>query len=205
MEFKKLQRVIGAGIVFAGIHAGVVTAAVETGAEAPNFTLTDVQGNEHTLHAHRGSIVVLEWTNYDCPFVRKFYNPGAMQAMQTEMAEKGVVWLSICSSAPGTQGNFTPEVWKQRMEAWSVVAPVLLDESGDVGRAFGARTTPHMFVINAEGNVAYQGAIDSIRSVNPADIERADNYVRLAVEALLAGNEVETTDTQPYGCTVKYN
>ena len=184
--------------------AGFAVAAVETGAEAPDFTLTDVQGNSHTLQDHRGSIVVLEWTNYDCPFVRKFYDPGVMQAMQTEMAEKGIVWLTICSSASGKQGHFTQEVWKQRMAAWTVVAPVLLEESGDVGRAYSARTTPHMYVIDAEGKLVYQGAIDSIRSVNADDIERADNYVKAAVAAVLAGESVEVTDTRAYGCSVKY-
>lgn len=204
MEFKKLKCVAIAGLAAASLQAGVAMGAVETGAEAPDFTLTDVRGNEHTLHDHLGSIIVLEWTNYDCPFVRKFYNPGVMQAMQAEFAERGIVWLTICSSAPGTQGNFTPEVWLQRMGAWNVVAPVLLDESGDVGRAYGALVTPHMYVIDTEGRIAYQGAIDSIRSVNSDDIDRADQYVRLAVEALLAGNEVAITDTRPYGCTVKY-
>ena len=204
MAYITLKRIVLASIVFAGLQASIATGAVETGAEAPDFTLTDVQGNEHTLHDHLGSIIVLEWTNYDCPFVRKFYNPGVMQAMQSEMAEKGVIWLTICSSAPGTQGNFTQEVWKQRMEAWNVVAPVLLDESGDVGRAYGARVTPHMYVIDTEGRIAYQGAIDSIRSVSPDDIEKAENYVKAAVHALLAGEDVENTDTTPYGCTVKY-
>ncbi len=191
-------------LAIVGIQVGTAQAAVETGAAAPDFTLTDVAGNEHTLHDHLGSIIILEWTNYDCPFVRKFYNPGVMQEWQKAMADQGIVWLTICSSAPGTQGHFSQEVWKQRMEDWSVVAPVLLDESGDVGRAFGARVTPHMYVIDTEGRIAYQGAIDSIRSVNPDDIERADNYVKAAVEALLAGEEVEITDTTPYGCTVKY-
>ncbi len=204
MALTKLKRIVVASMVVGAFHAGVATAAVETGAAAPDFTLTDVQGNKHTLHDHLGSIIVLEWTNYDCPFVRKFYNPGVMQAMQSEMAENGVVWLTICSSAPGTQGNFTQEVWKQRIEAWNVVAPVLLDESGDVGRTYGARVTPHMYVIDSEGRIAYQGAIDSIRSVNPDDIEKADNYVKAAVHALLAGEDVENTHTTPYGCTVKY-
>ena len=204
MDAKKMLRFSAALLTVVGIQVGTVSAGVETGAEAPDFTLTDVAGNEHTLHDHLGSIIILEWTNYDCPFVRKFYNPGVMQEWQEAMAEQGIVWLTICSSAPGTQGNFTQAVWKQRMEEWNVVAPVLLDESGDVGRAYGARTTPHMYVIDTEGRIAYQGAIDSIRSVNPDDIERADNYVQAAVAALLAGEEVETTDTRPYGCTVKY-
>lgn len=200
-----VMRVVAvAGFVLAGLHVQSAMAAVETGAEAPDFKLTDVQGNEHTLSEHRGNIVVLEWTNYDCPFVRKFYKPGVMQALQAEMTAKGIVWLTICSSASGKQGNFTKEIWLQRMEASKVVTPVLLDESGDVGRAYSARTTPHMFVIDAAGKVAYQGAIDSIRSVDSGDIERADNYVKAAVTALLAGEAVEVTDTTAYGCSVKY-
>ena len=204
MDAKKMLRFSAALLTVVGLQVGAVSAGVETGSEAPDFTLTDVAGNEHTLHDHLGSMIILEWTNYDCPFVRKFYNPGVMQEWQESMAEQGIVWLTICSSAPGTQGNFTQEVWKQRMEEWNVVAPVLLDESGDVGRAYGARTTPHMYVIDTEGRIAYQGAIDSIRSVNPDDIERADNYVQDAVAALLAGEDVEVTDTTAYGCTVKY-
>ncbi|MFU8781137.1 MAG: thioredoxin family protein [Kiritimatiellia bacterium] len=192
-----------AGVLLAGWQ-NVASAAVETGSEAPDFTLSDVHGNSHTLREHRGRIVVLEWTNYDCPFVKKFYEPGAMQALQAEMKAKGVVWLSICSSAAGKQGNFTKSVWLQRMEAAKVQVPVLLDESGDVGRAYSARTTPHMFVIDAEGKVVYQGAIDSIRSTNSDDIERAENYVQAAVTAVLAGQAVETTDTRAYGCSVKY-
>lgn len=204
MGIKKMIRWACAAALVAGLHAGTASAGVEAGDAAPDFTLTDVQGNEHTLHDHLGSIIILEWTNYDCPFVRKFYNPGVMQEMQRAMADQDIVWLTICSSAPGTQGNFTQEVWMERMEEWDVVAPVLLDESGDVGRAFGALVTPHMYVIDTEGNVAYQGAIDSIRSVNPDDIEEAENYVQSAVEALLAGEDIEHTDTRPYGCTVKY-
>jgi peroxiredoxin len=198
-----LASVVVAGIALSALPQQV-HASVKTGEAAPDFTLTDVNGNAHTLSSHKGKIVVLEWTNYDCPFVRKFYNPGAMQALQAEVAEKGVVWLTINSSAPGKQGNFSKEVWLQRMAAHNAVAPVLLDEDGTVGRAYGARTTPHMFVIHADGTIVYQGAIDSIRSTNAADIEKADNYVRAAVVALLAGEPVETTDTRPYGCSIKY-
>jgi len=194
-----------AGVLLAGMGWSVATqAAVETGAVTPGFTLQDVAGMAHSLEAHRGSIVVLEWTNYDCPFVRKFYQPGVMQQWQAEMRAKGVVWLTINSSAAGKQGNFTAEVWKQRMAAWKVTGPVLLDPEGAVGRAYGARTTPHMFVLDAEGKVVYQGAIDSVRSVNSDDIAGAENYVKAAVTALLAGEPVAVTDTQAYGCSVKY-
>lgn len=172
---------------------------------APDFTLTDAHGEEHTLSDYKGKIVVLEWVNHGCPFVVKFYAGGHMQAMQAEMAEKDVIWLSICSSAKDQQGWMTAEDQAKTIEEKEIKAhAVLLDEDGTVGRLYGARTTPHMYVIDAEGMLRYQGAIDSIRSTRAADIERADNYTRAAVEALLAGEEVAVTQTQPYGCSVKY-
>jgi len=173
--------------------------------EAPAFTLTDAHGNEHSLSDYEGKIVVLEWVNHGCPFVVKFYRNGNMQALQAEMAEKGVVWLSICSSGPGKQGWMTPEDQAKTIEEKEIKAhAVLIDEDGTVGRAYGAATTPHMFVIDGEGAIRYRGAIDSIRSTNPDDIPRADNYVKAAVEALLAGEEVDPKETRAYGCTVHY-
>lgn len=173
---------------------------------APGFTLPDGHGNEHSLSDFEGKIVVLEWVNHGCPFVVKFYRGGHMQALQAEMAEKGVVWLSINSSAPGLQGWKTPEDQLRAIEEKGINAhAVLIDEDGTVGRAYGARTTPHMFVIDPAGNLVYQGAIDSVRSTNPADIPEARNYVREAVAALLAGEPVPVARTQPYGCSVKYN
>ncbi len=172
---------------------------------APAFTLTDAHGEEHSLSDYEGKVVVLEWVNHGCPFVVKFYAGGHMQAMQEEMVEKGVVWLSICSSAPNTQGWMTAEDQAKTIEEKGIKATaVLLDEDGTVGRAYGARTTPHMYVIDGEGKLRYQGAIDSIRSTRASDIEKADNYVRAAVEAVLAGEEVDPKQTQPYGCSVKY-
>ena len=172
---------------------------------APEFTLKDAHGNEHSLSDFEGKIVVLEWVNHGCPFVVKFYRGGHMQALQKEMVDQGVVWLSICSSAPNQQGWMTPEDQAKTITEKGIKATaVLLDESGTVGRAYGARTTPHMFVIDAEGQIRYNGAIDSIRSTNAADIERADNYVRAAVASVKAGEEVATPRTQPYGCSVKY-
>ncbi len=188
-----------AALVIMGTASGLLA-----GTKAPDFTLPSVAGEEHSLSQYEGKIVVLEWINYDCPFVRKFYNPGVMQKWQNEATEKGIVWLSICSSAPGTQGNFSHEEWQRRIAAHEVKIPVLLDESGDVGRAYGAQTTPHMYVINPEGYIVYQGAIDSIRSTSADDIEKADNYVRAAIKAVLAGEEVEVAKTRAYGCSVKY-
>lgn len=185
-----------------GMSLGLTRALAEA---APAFTLMDAAGKEHSLSDYAGKIVVLEWVNHGCPFVKKFYDGGHMQAMQAEMKEKGVVWLSICSSAEGKQGWMTPEDQLKTIEAKNIEAhAVLLDGDGTVGRAYGARTTPHMFVIDAEGNLAYQGAIDSKRSTNAADIPDAQNYVRDAVAALIAGEPVAVPQTQPYGCSVKY-
>ncbi len=187
----------------AALALGLSTAYADP---APAFTLPDGHGNEHSLSDFEGKIVVLEWVNHGCPFVVKFYQGGHMQALQAEMAEKGVVWLSICSSAPGLQGWMSAEDQLRTIEEKEINAhAVLIDEDGTVGRAYGARTTPHMFVIDTEGNIAYQGAIDSVRSTNPADIPEARNYVREAVAALLAGEPVPVAQTQPYGCSVKYN
>lgn len=172
---------------------------------APGFELPDVNGEQHSLEQYAGKIVVLEWTNYDCPFVVKFYSVGAMQGWQEKYTGEGVVWLIICSSAPGKQGNFTQEEWLRRMEAWNVKATaVLLDEDGTVGRAYNARNTPQMVVISADGKLLYNGAIDDKRSASSEDIKGARNYVVEILDALLAGEEFDVPETQPYGCTVKY-
>lgn len=186
--------------------AGVMAGGRALGQEAaPAFTLPDVNGTEHSLAQYAGKIVVLEWTNYDCPFVKKFYNVGAMQALQAKYTEKDVVWLSICSSATGKQGHFTKAQWLERMEKSTVKATaVLLDEDGKVGQAYGAKNTPHMYVIDKAGKLAYQGAIDDKRSANSGDIEGARNYVKEALKALLEGKPVAETKTTPYGCSVKY-
>lgn len=177
----------------------------EVGRPAPPFVLTSVKGDTFALTDYRGSYVVLEWTNYDCPFVRKFYGSGTMQKLQEELAEKGVIWLSICSSAPGKQGHFTKEEWMRRIAEWDVKSKaVLLDPNGEIGRAYGAMTTPHMFVINPEGVLIYAGAIDDKPSTDPNDIPSARNYVKAALEAAWDGKPVETPTTKPYGCSVKY-
>lgn len=192
--------------MMAVMAVGVLAGTRATGQEAaPAFTLLDVNGTEHSLAQYAGKIVVLEWTNYDCPFVKKFYSVGAMQALQAKYTEKGVVWLSICSSATGKQGHFTKAQWLARMEKSGVKATaVLLDESGETGKAYGAKNTPHMYVIDKAGKLVYQGAIDDKRSANSGDIEGARNYVKEAIKALLEGKPVEVAKTAPYGCSVKY-
>ncbi|TVR14415.1 MAG: thioredoxin family protein [Planctomycetota bacterium] len=180
-------------------------AAVSSGDEAPTFALPTATGESVDLADLRGNIVILEWVNYDCPFVAKHYRPGNMQALQTLAKENDMVWLSICSSAPGTQGHWSGDELLERIAAEESQANhYLIDEDGTVGRAYGARTTPHMFIINAEGTLVYTGGIDSIRSVSSDDIEEATPYVREAIEALIAGEDIPNTDTEAYGCSVKY-
>jgi len=181
-------------------HAGVAT-----GAEAPAFTLTDTTGTEHSLSDFEGKYVVLEWTNHQCPFVVKHYKEGHMQALQKEMTEKGVVWLTINSSAPGKQGHLSPGAQETlREEQYANATALLLDPGGKVGKAFDARTTPHMYLIDPEGTLVYQGAIDSEVSTDPDDIEGATNYVVAAYKSVTAGEPVENGTTKPYGCSVKY-
>ncbi len=203
---RKVVTTLTMAAVVAGCSYGVRAAAeVTVGEKAPDFTLTDVHGNEHTLSDYEGQFVVLEWINHGCPFVVKFYNSGEMQRLQKKFTEKGVVWLAICSSKPGSQGYYTKEdAARVSEEKGANHTAYLYDAPGDVGRLYGAQVTPHMYVINPDGVLIYQGAIDSIRSANPADIERAENYVVSALTQAMAGDEVATPVTRPYGCTVKY-
>lgn len=180
-------------------------ATLKIGEPAPPFTGIDTHGNSHTLSDYRGKPVILEWTNHDCPYVRKHYNSGNMQQQQQAATGQGVVWLSIISSAPGKQGHVTPA----RADALTVqrnAAPsaVILDENGDIGRLYGAKTTPHMFIIDADGRLAYMGGIDSIASSNPADIEKAAQYVPAALAQMMNGEPIASSVTRPYGCSVKY-
>lgn len=172
---------------------------------APAFTLADQAGKKHNLSDFKGKYVVLEWWNYQCPFVVKHYKEGHMQKLQDKWTEKDVVWLKINSSAPGKQGHVSAEraaELKKQMEVKATA--ILLDHDGAVGRKFEAKVTPHMFVINPEGAIIYDGAIDSIRSSNPEDIAKAENYVDKALTEAKAGKAVTTPKTQPYGCSVKY-
>jgi len=180
-------------------------AAVEPGETAPDFTLKDSKGNSQKLSSYSGKFVVLEWMNSECPFVKKHYSIGNMQSLQKEYTTKGVVWLSIISSAPGKQGYCTgPQAEANTKDQKASPTAVLLDPSGEVGQLYGAKTTPHMFVINPEGKLIYMGAIDSIRSANSSDCAKADNYIRQTLDAALAGKPVPTPETKSYGCSVKY-
>ena len=182
-----------------------LNASVETGASAPEFTLSDSTGTEHNLSDFKGKYVVLEWTNHQCPFVKKFYANDDMQSLQKEMTGKDVIWLQVLSSAEGKQGHLTAseaEALRKQQEVGSTA--LLLDPDGAIGRKYGARTTPHMFLINPEGLIIYQGAIDSIKSTDSADIADATNYVKSAYENAVAGKPVDPATTTPYGCSIKY-
>ena len=175
------------------------------GSAAPDFSLPDANGKTHSLAQYKGKYVVLEWFNPQCPFVKKHYGSDNMQKLQQEYTSKGVVWLSIDSSAPGAEGNLTPEQAKSTMNSWKThQTALLLDPEGKAGRAFGAKNTPYMFVINPEGKVVYEGAIDSKATPNPADIPSSTNYVKIALDESISGKPVTTAATKPYGCSVKY-
>lgn len=177
----------------------------EVGTPAPAFTGTDTKGVAHSLSDFLGKIVVLEWTNPECPFVKKHYDTGNMQALQKEAVDEGVIWLSIVSSAPGKQGYGTPEEAEKYMaESGSAATARLLDPEGTIGHLYGATSTPNMFVIDAEGNLAYAGAIDDRASPDPASVEGAHNYVRAAIDSLKAGTKLDVPFTRPYGCGIKY-
>lgn len=179
--------------------------AVMTNDMAPDFTLTDSNGQTHSLADFRGKYVVLEWVNFDCPFVKKHYVPGNMQQLQKDLTAKDVVWLSINSSAPGKQGNYSAAEVNQILEnSGAQPTAYLFDPDGTVGKLYAAKTTPHMYVVGPEGKLLYQGAIDSIPSFDSADIPKAQNFVVAAIDELAAGQTVSNPSTTPYGCSVKY-
>jgi peroxiredoxin len=180
-------------------------AAQTPGAPAPGFTIADTDGKPVRLADYRGKYVVLEWTNPECPFVQKHYNSKNMQGLQKEWSDKDVVWLSINS----TNAQHAEYKSGAAMASWmraqgAAQKATLIDGGSETGRAYGAKTTPQMFVIDPAGKVVYNGAIDDKRSTNPADVRTATNYVRVALTEALAGKPVTTPSTSPYGCSVKY-
>src|SRR5215472_10707272 len=175
------------------------------GSAAPDFSLTDAKGQSHSLSQYKGKYVVLEWFNPECPFVKKHYGTDNMQKLQKEYTDKGVVWLTIDSNAPGTEGNLTADQAKKIMESWKThQTALLLDPESKIAKLYGAKNTPNMVVINPEGKIVYEGAIDSKASPNPADIPSSTNYVKNALDESLAGKPVSNAQTKPYGCSVKY-
>lgn len=184
---------------------GVAQAAPKVGESAPAFSLTGADGKTHTLADHKGKLVVLEWTNHECPFVKKHYSSGNMQSLQKEFTAKDVVWLSVITGAKGKQGVVTGEKAQELTKSRGATpTAVLFDPTGDTGRAYGAKTTPHMYIVSAEGKLLYAGGIDSISSNDADDIPKATPYVKLALNEALAGKPVTTATTKPYGCSVKY-
>lgn len=183
--------------------------AIETakvGDRAPDFKLIDSKGTVHTLSEYDGKYVVLEWINFECPFVKKHYESGNMQNLQKEYTKKGVVWLTICSSAKGKQGNYSNEEIEKRKSEWnSSETAYLIDESGTVGKVYNAKTTPDMVVIDPNQNVIYMGAIDNIPSADQSDIEKADNYVVQALNSSMNGEPIKIKSSKPYGCAIKYS
>ncbi|MEM9026013.1 MAG: redoxin domain-containing protein [Verrucomicrobiota bacterium] len=179
--------------------------AAKVGYDAPEFKLTDISGTEHSLSDFSGKYVVLEWVNPACPFVKKHYSSGNMQSLQEKWTDKGVVWLSIESTKPEHPQYFgKKELAKFTKKAETHSTAFLLDEGGKVGKLYDARTTPHMYIISPEGKLIYNGAIDSISSSNPKDVEKAENYVSAALYAAKSGEEVSKSTTRAYGCSVKY-
>ena len=180
-------------------------APLKIGDKAPDFALKNALGETVSLSDYQGKIVVFESVNYNCPFVKKFYGSGKMQAWQKEYAEKGVIWLSVASSAPNKSGYYEgKELLKVIEQNNANPSLYLVDASGKVGRAYGAKATPHFFILNPQQKLIYQGAIDSIRSTSSKDINKAKNYVKLALNSALSGQTVATPETKAYGCRVKY-
>ena len=175
------------------------------GAAAPDFSVTDSKGKTQSVSQYKGKTVVLEWFNPGCPFVVKHYGSGNMQRLQEEFTGKGVVWLTINSSAAGKEGHQTADEANAKITEWKIKSSaLLLDPDGKAGQAYGAKNTPHMFVISPEGKVIYQGAIDNKPSSKPEDIASSSNYVKVALDESMGGKPVSNASTKPYGCSVKY-
>jgi len=188
-----------------GIFDVAAGAAPQIGQPAPDFTTMDSRGNPVQLQSYRGKTVVLEWTNADCPYTRKHYSSGNMQSVQGLAQQNGVVWLTVISSAPGKQGYVNgPAADALTQSRKAVPAAVLLDPQGAVARLYAAKTTPHLFVIDKNGTLQYMGGMDSLATVDEADIARAEPYLKEAMLAVVQGKSVAHAVTKPYGCSIKY-
>lgn len=198
----KLSSTIVAGLF---LVASLAMAGPEIGEPAPDFNVKGADGETYSLADFRGQYVVLEWINHGCPFVQKFYNAGEMQRLQREHTENGGAWLVVNTSRPGEQGHVSAEEAISVSEENNAAhTAFLLDHDGTLGRAYEAKVTPHMYVIDPQGLLIYNGAIDSIRSANQEDIEKAENYVLSALQASQNGETVPNPVTRAYGCNVKY-
>jgi peroxiredoxin len=200
-----MKKLLSTALATLALVIAIPAIAASVGEPAPDFTDTDTNGVTHTLSDFEGKTVVLEWTNHECPYVVKHYKSGNMQSLQEKWTDQGVVWIRVNSGAPGNQGHLTAEQSNTLASEQNVAASAtILDESGEIGRAYDAKTTPHMYVINPEGTLVYAGAIDSINSADPADIDDATNYVDQALQAVMNNQPIETATTRAYGCSVKY-
>jgi len=200
-----MQKYLLVALAAFGFTALSHAADPKVGDAAPEFTLTDSQGQAHSIASFQGKYVVLEWLNHGCPFVRKHYDSNNMQKLQETYTGKGVVWLSIVSSAKGKEGFVDGAAAQaERAENKSKATAILLDGDGKVGKLYGAKTTPHLFVINPVGKLIYMGAIDDRPSVDPKDVAGAKNYVARALDQAMSGKTVTNASTKAYGCSVKY-
>jgi alkyl hydroperoxide reductase subunit AhpC len=191
--------------LFGAFAAVTIARAARIGEAAPNFTATDTNGQTHKLSDYAGKYVVLEWHNRGCPYTQKHYNSGNMERLQREWTGRGVIWLTVISSAPGKQGYVTAEDENAYVKQVSAApTAVLLDPTGQLGHLYDAKTTPHMFVINPQGTLIYNGAIDDRPTSDLSDINGAKNYVSQALDEAMAGKSVSVPTTRPYGCSVKY-
>jgi len=187
------------------LAAPAVLANVAAGQAAPEFTLTDIQGKPQKLSAYRGKYVVLEWFNSECPFVQKHYESGNMQSLQKKYSDKGVVWLTVNSTSPESSNYRDAARSQQIVKDWKInSAALVLDPDGKVGQTYGARTTPHMWVIDPSGKVIFAGGIDDKATFRAADVKDAKNFVAAALDESLAGKAVSVSAATPYGCSVKY-
>lgn len=199
-----IKAMLRSGLLASTLLAAAVHAAPRIGEPAPAFTAVDSNGRTVKLSDFAGRTVVMEWTNHGCPYVQKWYS-GGMQTLQKDATGKGAVWLTVLSSAPGTQGHVDGATANRMMkEQGAVPTHYLLDYEGKVGRAYAAQVTPHMYVIAPDGRLAYMGGIDSIASPDVNDIPKAEPLARQAIDAVLAGKPVAKAQTRPYGCSVKY-
>jgi peroxiredoxin len=192
-------------VIAALVAAALPISATRVGELAPAFTATDSNGKAVSLADYKGKFVVLEWHNNGCPYVQKHYNGGNMQKLQKEWTAKGVVWLTVVSSAPGKQGYVTaPEANAYAKDKNAAPTAILLDPSGEIGHAYDSKTSPHMFIVDPKGVLIYNGAIDDKPTSDQADLAGAKNYVSLALTEAMAGKAVSEPTTRPYGCSVKY-
>lgn len=183
----------------------LASAAVNAGDVAPDFTATDSNGKTVKLSDFKGRFVVLEWTNQGCPYTIKHYASGNMQKVQKEWTDKGVVWLTVISSAPGKQGHVSAQEENDYIKKQNASpTAALMDEKGTVGKQYGAKTTPHIYIVDPQGKVVYAGAIDDKPTADQGDIPKSKNYVTAALTEATSGKPVTTASTQPYGCSVKY-